>query len=90
MKISSVSTNYASERLIENLKKAEDLIVPRVEILELKKEVKVKSDDYKSLTKKLKKRVNLLRNQKLATEAEEIDNYASQRDIINLFKSMKS
>ena len=55
MKISSVSTNYASERLIENLKKAEDLIVPRVEILELKKEVKVKSDDYKSLTKKLKK-----------------------------------
>ena len=107
IKISSVSTNYASERLIENLKKAEDLTVPRIkknrtsneiwredkeinEILESRKEVQVKSDDYKSLTKKLRKRVNLLRNQKLATEAEEIDNYASQRDIINLFKSMKS
>ena len=34
--------------------------------------------------------MNLLRNQKLAKEAEEIDNYAKQRDIINLFKSMKS
>ena len=55
-----------------------------------RKRTQVKSIEYRNLTKKLKKRVNFLRNEKLAKEAEEIDTFTAQRDIANLFKSMKS
>ena len=107
VKINSESANCASSRIVDNLKKAGDLTIPKVQktktaheiwkedieinqILASRKGIQIKSTEYRNLTKKLKKRVNHLRNEKLAKEAEEIDKFATQRDIVNLFKSMKS
>lgn len=106
-KLNSTSTNYASERLIDNLKTAGDMAIPKRrkkppmyeiwredeeinKIILARKGIQIKSIEYKNLTKQLKKRVNYLRNIKLAKEADEINKFATQRDIVNLFKSMKS
>ena len=50
-----------------------------------------KSDaEYKNLTKKIKTRVNSLRNDKLQQEAEEINEHANRRQVEELYRSMKS
>ena len=48
------------------------------------------SEDYKQLTKSLKKRVNHLRNEELAREADEINDHATRREVENLYRCMKS
>lgn len=47
------------------------------------------SAQYKVISKCVKKRVRQLRNQKLKAEAEEINQYASKRQIENLFRTFK-
>ena len=48
------------------------------------------SASYKITTKKIKKRVVFLRNEKLSLEAEEINDHATKREIEELFRSIKS
>ena len=48
------------------------------------------SEDYKDLTKKLKKQVNKLRNQKLNNEANEINQYSSRKQIEDLYRTFKA
>ena len=45
---------------------------------------------YKELSKKIKRRIALLRNEKLRREAEEINDYANFRQIEELFRNIKS
>lgn len=47
------------------------------------------SIQYKEISKKIKKRVYHLRNEKLKTEAEEINQFYNKRQIENLFKAFK-
>ena len=42
------------------------------------------------MTKEIKKRVNQLRNEKVATEVEELNDYVNKKQIENLFRSFKS
>ena len=44
---------------------------------------------YKELCKKIKKRVQFLRNQKLQIEADELNQFANKRQIENLFQAFK-
>ena len=44
---------------------------------------------YKKLTKSIKSRIMKLRNDKMRSEAEEINNFATKREIERLFKSFK-
>ena len=46
-------------------------------------------EQHKQLTKLIKKRVRHLRNQKMKTEADEINQYANKRQIENLFRAFK-
>lgn len=48
------------------------------------------SQIYRTLTKKIKKRVNKLRNDKMKQEAEEINQFATNREVEELFRSFKS
>lgn len=48
------------------------------------------SQVYRTLTKKIKKRVNKLRNDKMKQEAEEINQFATNREVEELFRSFKS
>ena len=48
------------------------------------------SEDYKDLTKKLKKQVNKLRNQKLNNEANEISQYTSRKQIEDLYRTFEA
>ena len=59
-------------------------------ILETRKRFVPSSLAYKYLTKTLKKRVNKLKNEKLAKEALEINKYATNRDVENLYRSFIS
>ena len=47
------------------------------------------SDSYKELSKKIKKRVQILRNQKLKKEADELNSFANKRQLDSLFKAFK-
>ena len=44
-------------------------------------------DAYKDLTKKLKKRINFLRNERLKHEANEINLFATNKEVEELYKS---
>ena len=44
---------------------------------------------YKELTKRIKKRVKHLRNQRLQKEADEINEYANRRKIEDMFRKIK-
>jgi hypothetical protein len=46
--------------------------------------------EFKSITKNIKKRVSFLRNEKLRLEAEEINKYASKREVEELFRAIKT
>ena len=59
-------------------------------ILKERRKFQTNSEDYKQLTKNLKKRVNSLRNKKLSDEANEINDHATRRDVENLYRCMKS
>ncbi|MEM6812757.1 MAG: reverse transcriptase domain-containing protein, partial [Pseudomonadota bacterium] len=48
------------------------------------------SQSYRSLTKTIKKRVNKLRNEKMKQEAEEINQFATNREVEELFRSFKA
>ena len=60
------------------------------ELLEARKEKENSSDEYKSLTKNIKKRVKYLRNEKIANEAKMINGFASRRQVEDLYRSFKS
>ena len=47
------------------------------------------SDEYKKITKSLKKRINHLKNEKLKEEARSINHTASRKEIEELYKAMK-
>ena len=48
------------------------------------------SQQYKNITKNIKTRLNWLRNDKLRIEAQEINEYANNRQIEELFRSIKA
>ena len=48
-----------------------------------------RSQPHKDLTKKIKRRVNKLRNAKLQQEADEINHFAAKREVEDLFRSFK-
>ena len=47
------------------------------------------TNTYKEMSKKIKKRVQCLRNQKLQKEAKELNQFANKREIENLFRTFK-
>ena len=47
------------------------------------------TDEYKEVTRRIKKRVMFLRNRKLQREADELNQYANKRQVDNLFKAFK-
>jgi len=48
------------------------------------------SEDYKTYTKLIKKRVLRLKNEKLEIEAQEINSFATKKQVENLYRSFKS
>lgn len=77
-------TNSRKDRQIwKNDKELNDLMKDRVKL-------GFKSDAYKLVTKKIKKRVGILRNEKLKSEAEEVNDLASRREVEQLYKSIKN
>ena len=60
------------------------------ELLKQRNEISQGSDEYKILTKKIKKRVNQLKNEKFAKEVEKINEYANKKQIEDLYRSFKS
>ena len=60
------------------------------QILKERRNFQMSSAEYKILIKRLKKRIIFLRNEKLAKEANEINEHACRRDIENLYRCMKS
>jgi len=48
------------------------------------------SEEYKSITKDIKRRVRHLRNEKLANEAKQINQFANQHKIQEMYRSFKS
>ena len=48
------------------------------------------SDENKEITKAIKRRVNFLRNEKIEREANELNEYASRREVEQLYSSFKS
>ena len=59
-------------------------------LLEERKNVTIGSQLHKAITKKIKKRVNRLRNEKLQGEADEINDFANKRQVEEPYRSMKS
>ena len=59
-------------------------------LLQYRQETDRSSIQYKRLNKSIRKRVNTLRNEKLQKEADEINEYASRREVEQLYKNMKS
>jgi len=47
------------------------------------------SKEYLTKSKEIKKRIQFLRNEKLKSEAEDINRYANQKEIEKLFRSIK-
>ena len=60
------------------------------ELLKQRDDIPRGSDEYKILTKKIKKRVNNLKNEKCAKEADELNEYANKKQIEDLYRSFKS
>ena len=59
-------------------------------LLEQRKTFDRTSDGYKETTKKIKKHVRHLRNEKISTEAKQINEYSNRRNIEELYRSFKS
>ena len=59
------------------------------DIINSRQNTNKESDAYKELTKKLKKRIKFLRNCRLKEEAREINRFATNREIENLYKKFK-
>ena len=47
------------------------------------------SDEYKEQIKRIKKRVNKLKNEKVKQEAEDINNFARKREVEELYRAFK-
>ena len=60
------------------------------ELIRVRSQHPIASIDYKETTKKIKKRVTRLRNEKLEMEAAEINEYANSRQVEELFRSIKA
>ena len=60
------------------------------ELLEQRKRIKSGTDQHKIITKRIKKKVNFLKNKKLEEEAFEINEHSCRRDIENLYRCMKA
>ena len=60
------------------------------ELLKQRKDAPKDCDQYKILTKEIKKRVNHLKNEKLAKEADELNEYANKKQIEDLYRNFKS
>ena len=59
------------------------------EYLEVRANLQRSTPRYNEVSKQIKKRVRYLRNQKLQMEAEELNRFASKRQIENLFRNFK-
>ena len=59
-------------------------------LLETRSGITRNSEEYKEITKKLKKRIQLLKNLRLSKEAETLNNYSSKKEIEKLYRSIKS
>ena len=60
------------------------------ELLDKRKNVSKDADEYKGLTKAIKKHVKHLRNQKLDDEAKQINKFSNEQNIQELFRSFKN
>ena len=60
------------------------------QLIEERANLHIGSQQYKNITKNIKKRVNWLRNEELRIEAEEINEYANNRQIEELFRRIKA
>ena len=60
------------------------------DLLKQRENVLPSCDQHKSLTKEIKKRVNHLRNEKVAKEVDELNDYTNKKQVENLFRSFKS
>ena len=59
-------------------------------LIEQRSKVLRASNEHKEFSKKIKKRVIFLRNEKLAKEAHELNNYSNRRQVEELYNSFKS
>ena len=94
-----------SENIINSLKEAAQSTIPPKssnctheiwknddvlnEYLEVRANLQRDTPRYKEVSKQIKKRVRYLRNQKLQVEADELNRFASKRQIENLFRNFK-
>ena len=99
------SIKMRSENIVSSLKEAaQSTIPPKLsnctheiwknddvlnEYLEVRANLQRDTPRYKEVSKQIKKRVRYLRNQKLQMEAEELNRFASKREIENLFRNFK-
>ena len=60
------------------------------ELIEQRKNLTKDTDEYKIITKNVKKRVRHLRNQKLDEEAKQINQFSNKNNIQDLFRSFKN
>ena len=68
---------WKDDKVLNDLLKQREIVLPNCE-------------QHISLTKEIKKRVSQLRNEKVAKEVEELNDYANKKQIENLFRSFKS
>ena len=96
------SIDKKSERIVESLNYSARNILPRKtrkvtrdiwkddeeinNILQERSTLDRVSDQYKFLSKRIKKRIRHLRNDKLKAEAEELNKFANKRQVENLFR----
>ena len=59
-------------------------------LLEARSKLTRNTQPYISVTKKVKKQVRFLCNEKIRVEAEEINNHATKREIEELFRNIKT
>ena len=95
-----------SENMIHNLCESADKVLPKKtrhqqremwkedeefnRIIHERSQLQKNSDEYKLMTKKLRKRIRFLRNEKLQQEANETNMRAQKREIEALFRSFKN
>ena len=85
----------AASSILPNKRKTESISLWRDDndlnkLLEQRSNMTKDSNDYKSISKQIKKRIVKLRNMKLKQEAEEVNSFASKRKIEEMYRAFKN
>ena len=102
----NLSTTQLSDNLIEALQNAAKETLPKKtkektaetwkfdstfnSLIETRAKFNRGSENFKEYTKKIKKRINKLKNDKLRTEASQIDKHAIKKEIEKLYRTKRT